>query len=149
KLTSDGSADEGRPFFGASGQIYFMRRSQNGKTLHRMEADGSARQRVAADMDVHLVNISPDERWAVLWSGPGGVQFLPLAGGPLRTLCQCGAGPIFHDSPRISWSRDGRLLFINAGGSMVGMGTMVIPWKEVEARWSGESFSFAGLRRIS
>jgi len=148
KLTPDSAPAESLPFFGASGQIYFMRRSPNGEMLHRMNADGSARQNLGPDLDTYLVNISPDERWAVFWSGLNGVQLFPLAGGPLRTLCQCPAGPIYHDSPRISWSRDGRLLFVNGGGSMVGIGTTVVPWKEVEAQWSGTNMSMADLRRL-
>ncbi|HEY2019316.1 MAG TPA: hypothetical protein VGH38_37670, partial [Bryobacteraceae bacterium] len=148
KLTPDGEPNESRPFFGASGRIYFVRESQNGRAFYRMNQDGSGRQRLRPDSDDFLVNISPDERWAVSWNLTSDVQLLPLAGGEPQPLCLCGAGPIFHDSPRIGWSRDGKQLFVNWGGSMVGLGTTVFSWKEVEARLSSASLTLADLRRL-
>ncbi|MBZ5575399.1 MAG: protein kinase [Acidobacteriia bacterium] len=127
KLSPDGDLEEQRPFFGKTGDIYFSQ-LQNGRFLYRMKSDGSARQKLSLDMDAYLANISPDEKWAVLWQGDKGSLLYPLAGGAPQSLCDCGAGPIFQDSPRISWTGDGKWLFVNGGGSMVGLGTTVVPW---------------------
>ena len=125
KLTPDGDGDEQRPFFGAS-----------------------ARRSLSSESDAYLVNILPDEKWAVTWEGGGGVAFWPLAGGSPQPLCACSAGPIFQDSPRVSWSGDGKFLFVNFGGAMTGLGTTVVPWRGVEALPSGVTMSPADLRKI-
>ena len=37
----------------------------------------------------------------------------------------------------MSWSGDGKSLFVNAGGAMTGLGTTVIPWQGADALPSG------------
>jgi hypothetical protein len=73
-----------------------------------------------------LVDISPDEKWAALWNFDtrgDGTWLVPLTGGASHRLCPCGMGPIFPDSPRVSWSGDGKTMFATlpdsrtAGGS--------------------------------
>ena len=113
-----------------------------------MTADGSGRQNLSSEMEGFLVNISPDEKWAATWGQDHGVVLLPLAGGPPRPLCYCGAGPIFHDSPRVSWSGDGKALFVNGGGSMAGIGTTMVPWHGVETLPPGAAMSLAELRQL-
>ena len=147
KLTTDEAADEQNPFFGASGDIYFVQRSLNGRLLWRMRPDGSGRQKLTSEMDPYLVNLSTDEKWAVTWDLIHDVVLLPLAGGPMRPLCYCGAGPIFHDSPRVSWSGDGKALFVNGAGSMAGIGTTMVPWHGVETLPPGV-MSLADLRQL-
>jgi serine/threonine protein kinase/Tol biopolymer transport system component len=146
RLSPEGNAQEQRPFFGASGDIYFARQEPEGRILYRMRADGSARQRLSAEPDTYLVNVSPDEKWAVVWES-GDTSLLPLSGGPMRRLCACSVGPIFQDSPRVSWSGDGKWLLVNAGGAMTGLGTTVVPWHGVDALPSG-TMSPADLRRL-
>jgi Tol biopolymer transport system component len=146
RLSPEESVQEQRPFFGASGDIYFTHQVPQGRMLYRMRADGSARQKLSAEADTYLVNVSPDEKWAVLW-GSGYTSLLPLSGGPARTLCTCSAGPIFQDSPRVSWSGDGKSLLVNAGGAMTGLGTTVVPWQGVDALPSG-IMSPAELRNL-
>jgi len=148
KLTPDGEADEQRPFFGASGDIYFTQRTLHGRILYRMKADGSARQRVSPESDAYLVNILPDEKWVVIWAGDDGAVLLPLGAGSPRPLCRCNAGPIFQDSPRVSWSGDGKFLFVNFGGAMAGLGTTLVPWRGVEALPSGVTMSPADFRQL-
>src|ERR1041385_5452680 len=111
-----------------------------------MRSDGSARQKLSAEPDTYLVNVSPDEKWAVLWAS-GETLLLPLSGGPMRPLCACSVGPIFQDSPRVSWSGDGKSLLVNAGGAMTGLGTIVVPWKGGDALPSG-IMSPAELRNL-
>jgi hypothetical protein len=101
--------------------------------LYRMKADGSDRRQLIPDTIRFLVNISPDEHWAVMWDAAVGVQFFPVGSGNPRPLCLCAAGPIFQDSPRVAWSGDGKFLFLSAGtlSGTVG-GTMIIPWKGID-----------------
>jgi Tol biopolymer transport system component len=146
RLTRVSAVQEQRPFFGISGDIYFTQQDLHGRMLYRIRADGSDGQRLSSEPDSHLVNISPDEKWAVLWAN-GNVVLLPLQGGAPRPLCDCSAGPIFQDSPRVSWSGDGKTLFVNAGGSMAGLGTTVVPWRGVDVLPSG-NMSPAGLRSL-
>ncbi|HUR32520.1 MAG TPA: protein kinase [Vicinamibacterales bacterium] len=131
RLTPDGGSDEQRPFVGASGAIYFMQRRRDGLSdLYRMRQDGTGRQRIDTDIDF-LVSISPDERWAVLWSFRG-TRLIPLAGGPSHALCPCGIGPLRDGPPGVTWTLDGRTLLVNAGDDGVGnvdAATVVIPWR--------------------
>src|SRR5207245_2288566 len=80
-VSPDGGVDEQRPFFSPSGDIYFTQRALHGRILFRMKPDGSARRSLSSESDAYLVNILPDEKWAVIWEGSGGVAFWPLAGG--------------------------------------------------------------------
>jgi hypothetical protein len=124
QLTGDGEADEQRPFFGASGHIYFMQERSRGLfSLYRMNRDGSGRQRISHDVRF-LVAISPDEKWAVLWESGPLVSLLPLEGGALVRLCTCGLGPIYSDSPSVAWSGDGQWMYVHDGD-----GTLSIPWR--------------------
>lgn len=123
--------EEERAFFGASGDIYFMReRPPDMAYVYRMKPDGSDRRQVSGPI-TFLVNISPDEKWAVLWS-PGGTSLLPLGDGSPQVLWPLGTGPIFPDPPRISWSGDGKFLFVPPNSPSSAMAaTSVIPWSGV------------------
>ena len=67
ELTTGPDVEE-RPFFGGSGDVYFVREeSADERFLYRMKPDGSARQKLS-DAITFLVSLSPDEQWAVVWS---------------------------------------------------------------------------------
>jgi len=140
RLTTERVVQDLHPFIGASGDIYFMQPRDGVSDLYRMRQDGSSRQRLAEDIDF-LVNISPDEQWAVLWSFHG-TRLIPLAGGPSRGLCPCGIGLIVPAPPGVSWSRDGTTIFVDVSSHVdtVGdwEGTVVIPWEDV-GRLPGDS----------
>jgi Tol biopolymer transport system component len=146
RLSPADTVEEQRPFFGASGNIYFTRQQPQGRILYRIKGDGSGSEQLNAELDSYLVNVSPDGKWAVLW-GAGEVSLLPLSGGSARPLCACSAGPIFQDSPRVSWSGDGNTLLVNAGGAMTGLGTTVVPWRGVDPLKS-VAMSPADLRNL-
>lgn len=144
KLTADGEVEEERAFFGVSGDIYFMReRPPDMAWVYRMKPDGSERRQLSGPI-TFLVNISPDEKWAALWS-PDGTSLLPLAGASPQVLWPIGAGPIFPDPPRISWSGDGKFLFVPANvPSSAAPATSVIPWRGVPP----VDFTAAMVRKI-
>jgi hypothetical protein len=96
-----------------------------------MKADGTGRSQVVSEPVDFLVNISPDEKWAVVWTAlpsqvqPGTLAF-PIGGGKPRVVCACASGPRYQTSPVVSWSRDGKSMLI----ALVSMGparTVVIP----------------------
>ena len=100
-----------------------------------MKPDGSGRQKLSEPI-TSLVNISPDGKWAALWESGGRVtdtQLFSLADGAFRPLCNCSTGPIFPDSPRVGWSRDGKTIFVGQGDpARPDGGTTLIPWRGAE-----------------
>ena len=91
RLSAEGNVQEQRPFFGASGDVYFTHQEPQGRLLYRMRADGSARQKLSAEPDTFLVNVSPDEKWAVLWSS-GNVTIPVIGRADAESVCvQCRA----------------------------------------------------------
>jgi eukaryotic-like serine/threonine-protein kinase len=147
RLTRDGEGEDRHPFLGVSGNVYFIRLSGGRRFLYRMKTDGSNAQQLLTTAG-YFVNISPDEKWAAFWNDDTGVLLHPVDGGPARSLCSCSAGPIFQDSPRVSWSGDGKLLVVNAGGSMSSLGTTVVPWNGPDALPRGSIMSGPELRKL-
>ena len=127
QLTPLEGAEEQRPFFGRSGRVYFMReRSRGLYSLYRMKQDGSGREKLS-DAGVHyLVNMSPDEKWAVSWDSGPRVSLFPIDGGAPTLLCGCGLGPIYPNSPSVAWSGDGRSIYLSAARGRI---TLSIPWQ--------------------
>ncbi|HMF00610.1 MAG TPA: winged helix-turn-helix domain-containing protein [Terriglobia bacterium] len=131
RLSPEGQSGEERPVFGPSGDIYYMEQ-ESGQTwlLGRMKPDGTNRQTLSSDRITFLISVSPDERWAIVWKAGNGhdTMALSLVGEPLRALCSCAAEPIFQDSPRVSWSADGRTMIINVRtGTTGGASAAILP----------------------
>jgi Tol biopolymer transport system component len=62
QLSPSDEAEEQRPFFGKSGDIFFMREEPSGaRFVYRMKADGTGRGKAVTRPVQYLVNISPDE----------------------------------------------------------------------------------------
>jgi serine/threonine protein kinase len=153
RLIANGDLEELRPFLGASGDIYFMRRRGDGLAgLYRMRQDGSGRRRVADDIDF-LVNISADEKWAAVWSFHG-TKLISLDGSRSRGLCPCGIGPIIPGPPGVSWSRDRTTIVVDTGshggsGEGDGMdGTVLIPWEDLQRLPTDSIPSMADLSNL-
>lgn len=144
----DEDGEDLHPLMGRSGAVYFMKAIGDQRFLYKMNADGSRREKLRPATGEYLVNLSPDEKWVVLWNGGTGVWLYPLDGGPARFLCACATGPIFQDSPRVSWSGDGKLLIVNAGGAMEGIGTSVVPWKSVASMLADSTRKGFDLRHL-
>ena len=106
ELTADGDVEE-RPSFGASGDIYFMRRdSANQRFLFRMKLDGTGRQKLSDEI-AFLVSMSPDDRFAVVWT-IGDTRLMGIGVQQSSVVCStCAIGPILHDSPALSLFRGG------------------------------------------
>jgi Tol biopolymer transport system component len=138
QLTPDDSPEEQRPFFGASGKVYFLRREGGLRLVYRMAPDGSGRERVLDQAVAWLTNVSPDEKWIIVWMPRPGdpsqqvTAAYPIGGGDPTVVCLCGTGPIFQESPLVSWTSDGRWMLIRI--SAMGPGrTVALPLRTRQA----------------
>jgi Tol biopolymer transport system component len=142
RLSPDGQLGEERPFFGTSGRIYFIQQDSAGtRLLRRMKSDGTERETLSSDAITFLVNVSPDEKWAVVWKGGNGAETiaLSLVGEAPRVICSCAAEPIFQDSPRVSWSANGQTMIVNVRtGVSAGASAAMIPLAPSDSlpRWT-------------
>lgn len=132
RLSLSATFQEQRPFFGSSGAIYYVQELSQGRGyLWRVKADGSDRQKLSDDPITYLVNISPDEKWALVWKADAATETIaiPIGGGKPRVFCDCATEPIFQDSPRVNWSGDGKELFVNirCSGMAMGAAAIVVP----------------------
>ncbi len=96
------------PRFGA-GYIYFMAPGRNLNYLCRMKQDGSGRQRVTEAAILALIAVSPDGKWACVWTKLPGAEsasghlLYPTAGGePVKLCTRCAA----------VWSPDSRYIYL-------------------------------------
>jgi Tol biopolymer transport system component len=118
QLTSQG---EYRAFFGPPGEIVYQTAEQPSR-LMRIKLDGTGREQMSPDPLLHLVSLSPDAKWAtvVVAEGTGpdsgtAIRAYPLRGGTPITLCNTcvvGFGPARTQAPSVSWSPDGRFLYV-------------------------------------
>ncbi len=141
QLTSGG---EYRAFFGKPGQIVYQGNQATPKIMEINE-DGSG-QAVASDVDIiQLQNVSPDGRWALVGTTPAGghgernamVMAVPLQGGAPITVCDMcsfGFGVTRFSAPLLSWSPDGKLVYVTLRAFPFGSSkTAVLPVKAGEA----------------
>jgi WD40 repeat protein len=146
QLTSEESLDEERPFFGASGSIYLMEKLASGENTLARTSSTNPERVIIRRGTFFLVNISPDERWAALWNFEEGATLFPLAGGAAHRICGCGMGPLWPDSPKISWSGNGTTFFVADEPPPGGGRGFVTPWRGVVAFTAGSMPSPAAWR---
>lgn len=116
-------AGEYRAFFGRPGQILYQS-AQNPRKIIRMNEDGSG-QVVVSDLPImELQTVSPDGRWAFVGATPPGGHgdkntmaiAIPLEGGLPITVCDTcayGFGDRRSSAPLLSWSPDGKWLYVS------------------------------------
>ena len=162
RLSPEGQLGEERPVFaGSARHIYYLQQeSQGTRSLGRMNLDGTGRQTVSSDPITFLVNVSPDEKWALVWKAGNGNDTIAvsLAGEAPRVLCSCAAEPIFQDSPRVSWSADGRTMIVNVRtGASGGVSAAIVPlppgtslpvWTASIAPSANDLFHLPGARQV-
>jgi hypothetical protein len=103
-----GMGGETSPYFGAHGQVLFLRAEGNSNYLEYMNPDGSGRSKVVQYPVNEIQGVSPGRRWVMAETTPDGKNIAPVAipvdGGPPRLLCASYCVPI--------WSSNGNYLFV-------------------------------------
>ena len=114
---------EYRAFFGRPGQILYQG-TQTPPKIMRINEDGSG-QVAVADLDImQLQSVSPDGRWALVGVTPQGghgdrnvmALAVPLEGGAPITVCDScgfGFGSARTSAPLLSWSLDGKWVYVS------------------------------------
>jgi len=114
---------EYRAFFFRPGQILYQG-TQTPPKIMRINEDGSG-QVAVADLDImQLQSVSPDGRWALVGVTPQGghgdrnvmTLAVPLEGGAPITVCDScasGFGSARTSAPLLSWSLDGKWVYVS------------------------------------
>jgi len=114
---------EYRAFFGKPGQIVFQG-TQADQKIMRINEDGTG-ESAASDLTImQLQSVSPDGRWAIAGATPSEnhgernstAVAIPLEGGAPITVCDIcsfGFGMARWSSPLMSWSLDGRSVYVS------------------------------------
>jgi len=115
------TGNESRPSLSADHDIFFLNEGRV-RFLYRMRPDGSDRRKVDETRMLYLYGVSPDGRWAAVGLEQPGITGTRIA--LLRTRpgaepflicgdCVTGFGPGRRQTPFVSWSNDGRALFLS------------------------------------
>jgi DNA-binding winged helix-turn-helix (wHTH) protein/Tol biopolymer transport system component len=110
------------PHLGSNGELYFASYEEAPK-LYRVHADGTGMERVkGSGDDVQVWGLSPDSLWVVTWDPPGTLIAVPTGGGsPMPIISN-----LVSDG-HVSWSADGKQIFITAPTTMTDGWTYAIP----------------------
>jgi len=131
---------EYRAFFGKPGQIVYQG-TQTSPKIMRINEDGTGQVAVSDLPVMQLQSVSPDGRWAAVGvTPPGGhgdrnamAVAVPLEGGTPITVCDTcsfGFGATRSSVPLLSWSLDGKWVFVSLRHFPFGSSkTSVIPVK--------------------
>jgi serine/threonine protein kinase len=110
-----------RAFFGPAGTVVFQAEEGQTEYLFRVREDGSSLQKVTTEPIIWIMSVSPDQRWAVVWTaGSRGamrpMDAYPINGGhPVRLCDNCSRvdGPrVGHSPPMLAWSPDGQYVYM-------------------------------------
>ena len=123
--TADGSSPPRRlvnqdctsALFAPDGEIYFAGGDYGKHVSAKDQPDGSGLQRVIPEKAIFLYDISPDGKWLAVWTAARtDIKIYPSGGGPPTLLCSgcasAGAEERGVTPPIVSWSRDGKELYL-------------------------------------
>ena len=119
---------ESTPFYGKSGKLYFLAAEGDYNFLFRMNEDGSQKEKLLQEPIASIANISPDEKWAILFRGlkredqDYSLEAFSLEGKGFVPVCH-------KNLCSIDWSRDGKSLYISYStmSSATGGRTFIVP----------------------
>jgi Tol biopolymer transport system component/predicted Ser/Thr protein kinase len=124
-------------FFGADGEVFYSTlETQLAGAVYRVKDDGSNSRKAIPDPTYFLNDVSPDGEYIAVSvpasaqeTGSGATVVYPLNGGAPTTVCICGNRA--PDAPQpVSWSPDGKLLYISLVG---GQAVYAVPLRPGEA----------------
>jgi eukaryotic-like serine/threonine-protein kinase len=104
-----------RALFAPDGDIFFVGGQAGDMFLQRIKADGTGLHRIIPDRAVFLYALSPDGKWVAAWVGANVNVYSSAQGAPIRVCTGCasaGAENRGVTPPLISWSRDGKALYL-------------------------------------
>jgi sugar lactone lactonase YvrE len=145
--------------FAPDGEIYFTGGEHASSYLQAVKPDGTGLHKVTPEKALFLYDVSPDGKWAAVWSGDKtAIDLYPIAGGAAIRLCERCAGAGAEERgltpPIVSWSHDGKEMYLYSERSLA---TYVVPLKagqEVPAAaasriaWINEPPLIPGMRTI-
>jgi eukaryotic-like serine/threonine-protein kinase len=109
-----------RALFAPDGGIFFVGGHPGDMFLQSIQADGTGLHRIIPDRVVFFYAISPDGKWVAAWVGAD-VNLYPATGGTATRVCTgCASGGAEKRGvtpPLISWSRDGKALYLFSEGA--------------------------------
>ena len=104
-----------RALFAPDGDVFFVGGQAGQMFLETIKADGTGLRRIVPNRAVFLYDISPDGKWLAAWVGAD-VNVYSTAGGPPTPVCvgcgSAGGQDRGVTPPLISWSRDGKAVFL-------------------------------------
>jgi Tol biopolymer transport system component len=106
--------------FGPDNDLIFRSVEGNLNYLYRSKEDGSGRQKIVSQPILALQNLSPDGKWAIVWtavperdsSNTSALLAYPISGGPALRIC---------DRCSLNWSSDGKYLYLLLSGGASSM----------------------------
>jgi serine/threonine protein kinase len=106
-----------RALFAPDGEIYFAGGGGDGMYLQKIQTDGTGLARVIPEKATFLYDISPDGKWLAVWTAAHTEIKIYRSDGSAPTLVcsRCASGGAEERGitpPIISWSRDGRELYL-------------------------------------
>jgi Tol biopolymer transport system component len=122
-----------RGLFSPDGEVFFVGGKAGQMFLQRIKADGSGLRKVIPQKVVFLYDISPDGKWVSVWEGID-LKVFPVDGGTPTLICaacaEAGAEDRGVTPSMLSWSADGKLLYVSTAGRWIldgGLRTYAIP----------------------
>jgi len=104
-----------RALFAPNGDVFFVGGQAGDMYLQTIKTDGTGLHKVMPNRAVFVYDISPDGKWVAAWVGSN-INVYSTAGEPPIPVCTGCAGGGAEDRgvtpPLISWSRDGKLLYL-------------------------------------
>ena len=117
-----------RGLFAPDGDIFFVGGQAEDRFLQRIKSNGTGLQQVVPEKVVFLYDISPDGKWLSVWVGSD-LKVYSAEGSSRTLICtdcgQAGGEERGVTPPLLSWSRDGRFLYLHPDGSFVAEQTRI------------------------
>ncbi len=104
-----------RALFAPDGDVYFVGGRAGDMYLQTIKTDGTGLRKVIPNPAVFVYDISSDSKWVAAWVGADVNVYSTTGGPPIPVCAGCASGGAEDRGvtpPLISWSRDGKLLYL-------------------------------------